>query len=517
MNVALGKLTSGYNPVKSRSNSPDLPKLISSSEEAYVPAKRTEWQRAYRRRVLLTDAGVIVAALVSAQLIRFGTPATDSPETLSALIFFTAFSAALGLVWLLSLGLVQSRDPQLIGNGADEYRRVISATGWLFGGVAVVDLLVQSGIARGYLAIALPIGLVGLLAGRRFWRRRLAGKRSAGNYLSEVIVIGNVTSIKRISGNFDNAADAGYRVIGACIPGYIGAAGATVDANGRTIEILGDETAIDNALRKTSATTVAVAAVEHLGYERMRDLAWKLDKHRIDLVVAPGVADIAGPRLKIRPIDNLPLLHVDRPKYDGATRKSKTIFDFVLASIALLVLSPILVIAAVAIKVGDRGPIFYRQERVGLQGEKFRIWKLRTMVVDADSAIGNARQDADQQTSVFYKSATDSRITKTGRLLRKLSIDELPQLFNVLSGDMSIVGPRPLVPGEGAAVENFVERRSLVKPGVTGLWQVSGRSDVAESERIRLDHYYVDNWSIVQDLVIIWRTAAAVLKSDGAY
>ncbi|MDV8023666.1 sugar transferase [Rhodococcus sp. IEGM 1330] len=517
MNVALDKLRSGYNPVKSRSDSADLPKLISSSEEAYVPAKRIEWQRTYRRRVLLTDTGVIVAALVSAQLIRFGTPATDSPETLSALIFFTAFSAAIGIVWLLALGFVQSRDPQLIGNGADEYRRVISATGWLFGGVAVTDLLVQAGVARGYLAIALPIGLIGLLAGRRYWRRNLARKRSAGHFLSDVIVIGNVTSIKRISGNFDNAADAGYRVIGACIPGYIGAPGATVDADGHTIEILGDETAIDDALRKTSATTVAVAAVEHLGYERMRELAWKLDKHRIDLVVAPGVADIAGPRLKIRPIDNLPLLHVDRPKYDGATRRSKTIFDFVLASIGLLVLSPLLAIAAVAIKVGDRGPIFYRQERVGLQGEKFRIWKLRTMVVDADSAIGSAREDADQQASVFYKSATDSRITKTGRLLRKLSIDELPQLFNVLSGDMSIVGPRPLVPGEGAAVANFVERRSLVKPGVTGLWQVSGRSDVAESERIRLDHYYVDNWSVVQDLVIIWRTAAAVLKSDGAY
>jgi exopolysaccharide biosynthesis polyprenyl glycosylphosphotransferase len=237
----------------------------------------------------------------------------------------------------------------------------------------------------------------------------------------------------------------------------------------------------------------------------------------VDMIVVPGMTDIAGPRLKLRPLDNLPLFHIAKPRHTGVAVYPKRAFDLCAGTAALIALVPVVIAAAVAIKLDDGGPVFFRQERVGLQGRRFRIWKFRTMSTDAEAAKEAERARAGSADSIFFKSAADSRITRVGRFLRRTSLDEVPQLLNVIGGSMSIVGPRPLVPGEGESVSHFVERRSLVKPGMTGLWQVSGRSNVSAEERIRLDHSYVDNWSPVTDLVIVWRTVRAVLKRDGAY
>ena len=215
------------------------------------------------------------------------------------------------------------------------------------------------------------------------------------------------------------------------------------------------------------------------------------------------MTDMAGPRLKLRPIDNLPLFHVARPRHDGPPKYGKRLFDLVFGTVALAVASPVLLAAAVAIKLDNGGPVFFRQDRVGYQGRLFRIIKFRTMTVDAEEMKAQERASAHTERRVFFKSAEDSRITRVGKLLRSTSIDELPQILNVLAGSMSIVGPRPLVPGEGESVEHFVQRRALVNLGMTGLWQVSGRSDVSDEERIRLDHSYVDNWSVVR----IWSSS----------
>jgi exopolysaccharide biosynthesis polyprenyl glycosylphosphotransferase len=279
---------------------------------------------------------------------------------------------------------------------------------------------------------------------------------------------------------------------------------------------LGNGESVESALRLTSADALAVAAVEHLGHARMKKLVWRLEALGIDLIVVPGVTDIAGTRLQMRPIDNLPLFHIAPPRQDGPSAVAKRVLDLVLGAAALFAALPILLIAAAAIKLDDSGPVMFRQDRVGLHGKRFRIFKFRTMVVDAE-ARKDAEKAATDDASIFYKSACDSRITRVGRFLRASSIDELPQLFNVLGGAMSMVGPRPLVPGEGASVDDFLERRGLVKPGITGMWQISGRSDLSEEERIRLDHSYVDNWSPVLDLLIVWRTVRAVLKREGAY
>lgn len=475
------------------------------------------WKGKYRRRMLLVDALVIIGAVLLAQFGRFGVLGGDGPQAESDAAKAAVLSVLLAVVWFLALGVVQSRDVSLAGVGSEEYRRVVSATMWVFGLVAVCSLILQTDVSRGYLIIALPVGLGGLIIGRHLLRRNLGKRRARGEYLTRVVVLGMPDTIQVLSDYLSRSTPAGYSVVGVCIPNFEGAPGQRLDVAGGSLPILGDEHSVEVALKLTNADALAVTAVEQLGESKMKKLAWQLDSLDIDMIVVPGMTDVAGPRLKLRPIDNLPLFHIARPRYNGPQSLGKRVFDVIFAIMALAVALPIMVVFAVAIKLDSPGPVLFRQERVGQHGKRFRILKFRTMVVGADSAQAEEKMATESGEQIFFKSATDSRVTRVGRKLRATSIDELPQLFNVLQGSMSIVGPRPLVPGEGDSVEHFVQRRALVKPGMTGLWQVRGRSDVSESERIRLDHSYVDNWSWVQDLVIIWRTVRAVIKREGAY
>jgi exopolysaccharide biosynthesis polyprenyl glycosylphosphotransferase len=308
-------------------------------------------------------------------------------------------------------------------------------------------------------------------------------------------------------------------VIGACVPDHEPDAGNVLETPAGEVPILGDADSVEEALRLTGADALAVAAVERLGHDHIRRLTWRLDQLQVDLIVVPGMTDIAGPRLKVRPIDRVPLFHIARPDRDrGPSRYLKRAFDLAFASAAVVLLIPVITTIAIAIKLDDRGPVFFRQERPGLNGRMFRILKFRTMSIDPDAGPQAEPAPIEPLEEIFFcKSESDSRVTRVGRLLRKTSLDEIPQLFNVLLGEMSIVGPRPLIPGEGLSVEYYMERRALVKPGITGLWQVSGRSNVSAEERIRLDHSYVDNWSLLGDMVIVLRTVRAVLNRRGAY
>lgn len=476
-----------------------------------------QWKRSYRMRVVLVDSIAVVAAVTIAQLGRFGLPPPNRLMISNGWLLVTAYSVGLAIVWIATLGLQESWDLSLAGIGSEEYRRVGTATAWVFGIIAVTDLLLQEGMARGYLAIALPVGLAGLLTGRYLLRRSLARKRARGEFTSDIVVLGKSPSVVALCDTLKRCSSAGYRVVGACVPDFDGEIGVELDTPTGTVPILGNEHSVADAIRLTNADALAVTSAEHLGHKHMRTLTWRLDSLGVDMIVMPGMIDIAGPRLKIRPVDNMPLFHLARPRHDGPSRYQKRFFDLSFGSVALVMLFPVMVVAAIAIKLHDGGPVFFRQQRVGYQGVPFRIFKFRTMDLDSETKVDTERAVSGQTDSVFYKSAADSRITPVGRLLRKTSIDEIPQLFNVLTGSMSIVGPRPLVRGEGAAVEYFIERRALVKPGMTGLWQVSGRSDVTAEERIRLDHSYVDNWSYIQDMVIIMRTLGPVLKGRGAY
>lgn len=495
-----------------RGNAAPLDRLLTAAPEA--KAKARQWKRAHRRRVFAVDAAILLVVVSIAQVIasRMSGAVADT----AVWPRLSLFSAVLLTCWLAVLEMQQTRDISLVGIGTEEYRRVVTASAWVFGLTAVLCLLFDVRMPRIYLAIALVLGISGLIVGRHCVRRGLARRRMKGEFVTRVVVLGRPESVRMLSESFRRSPASGYRIVGACLPDFGGKVGEELVTPSCTVPVLGGDCSVEAAVDMAGADVLAVAAVEHLGHRRMKQLAWRMESLGIELIVVPGVTDIAGHRLKVSPIDNLPLFHIAPPHLNGPSAFAKRLFDLLFGSAAMIAALPVMVVASVAVKLGDPGPVVFRQVRVGHRGRLFQIFKFRTMVVDA-SAIENARRAAAQDAGVFYKSACDSRVTRVGRVLRATSMDELPQLFNVLRGDMSIVGPRPLVPGEGESVEDFVERRGLVKPGMTGLWQISGRSDASEDERIRLDHSYVDNWSYVQDLLIVWRTARAVLKRDGAY
>ncbi len=272
-----------------------------------------------------------------------------------------------------------------------------------------------------------------------------------------------------------------------------------------------------DALAETGADTVAVGAWSDLSQADLRRLSWQLEGTRVALVVAPSLTDVAGPRIHIRPVAGLPLLHVEQPEFTGGRRLLKGTVDRVSSTCLLLVIAPLLLAIAIAVRLTSPGPALFRQVRVGHGGEVFTLNKFRTMYVDAEAQLATLAGSNEASDGLMFKMRDDPRITPVGRWLRRFSLDELPQLLNIVKSDMSVVGPRPPLPHEVAHYGDDVRRRLLVKPGLTGLWQVSGRSDLSWDESVRLDLHYVENWSIALDLAILARTVAAVARRDGAY
>lgn len=478
-------------------------------------APRVRWEDAYLTRLLVTDVVVVLLAVFLAQYLRFGlSPSLDgSAETQR----MTGFSLLFAALWLTALALFRTRARRVIGGGIDEYRQVVAASMWTFGAIAIVTLLLRVDVARGYLAVALPFGTLALLLARHRWRARLQRERGRGELQTTVLAIGNLRAVTVLAHQLTVRPTDGYRIVGFGVPGYSAASGEVVEVNGEAIPILGDELQALEAMGSLGVDTVAITDTQHFGVAGLRELTWRLEAADVDLVVSPGMTDVAGTRLAMRPVAGFPLIHVEKPQYEGAKRFQKRAFDFVFALAALVVASPVLLLAAIAIKLNSRGPVFYCAERIGLDGRPFKMLKLRTMVVDADQVLHDLLPANESKGGVLFKMRQDPRVTKVGRILRRFSIDELPQFINVLRQDMSVVGPRPPLQREVETYDGPVMRRLLVRPGITGLWQVSGRSDLSWDETVRLDLSYVENWSMLADLLIILKTLRAVLASEGAY
>jgi exopolysaccharide biosynthesis polyprenyl glycosylphosphotransferase len=352
-----------------------------------------------------------------------------------------------------------------------------------------------------------------LLASRWIWRQWLTAQRSKGLYSSRVLLVGSRASVTAIAKDLNRVPQAGYVVVGACVPG---------DAIGEyllgSIPVSTNLDQLQATMLAAGADTVVVTSSDELPPERIRELSWALEPGRQHLVLAPSLTDVGGPRIHMRPVAGLPLIHVETPRYEGLKRFSKRAFDIISSATLIVLLSPIIAATAVGVRLSTPGAVLFRQDRVGLNGAHFNMLKFRSMVVDAESQLVTL-QDASRAegNTVMFKMKNDPRVTPMGGFMRRFSIDELPQLFNVLGGSMSLVGPRPPLDREVAVYEHHVHRRFLVKPGITGLWQVSGRSNLSWEDTVRLDLYYVENWSITGDLMILWRTARAVLARDGAY
>ncbi|WP_407659508.1 sugar transferase [Lipingzhangella rawalii] len=426
---------------------------------------------------------------------------------------YLALTAALPLVWIGALALAGAYERRFIGVGTEEFRRVLSAGVVLTALVAVLAYATQAELARGYVLVALPAVTVLSLVMHYAWRKRLHRWHRAGRCMRRTLVVGHASAVRELVRLLRREPHHGMTVVGVCLP-----AGQCFEYPEELegCPVYGDFGTVSGAVSLAGADTVAVLACPELDGVALRRLAWCLERSGTELTVAPALMDVAGPRTSIRPVAGLPLLHVEHPQLSGGRRLVKGLVDRLAAGAALVLLAPVFVVLSVLIRLDSPGPALFTQTRVGKDGVPFSVYKFRTMVVDAEE-LKTRLQPRNEHDGVLFKIRGDPRVTAVGSWLRRYSLDELPQLVNVVAGHMSLVGPRPPLPDEVARYGHDVRRRLVVKPGMTGLWQVSGRSDLSWEESVRLDLRYVENWSLTLDVQILWKTCSAVIRGSGAY
>jgi exopolysaccharide biosynthesis polyprenyl glycosylphosphotransferase len=442
----------------------------------------------------------VVFSMLALQL-RFGSDAS---------LEYAALSIMFPLLWVLALWISGAYDVRYIGIGSDEFRKVLNAGVSLTAGLAILSYLINAELSRAYLLLTVPSVTMVDLTARYAMRKRLHRQRALGRCRAAVLAVGREPAVGDLVTELHRDSYHGMTVVAACLTGEPGSE--TVAG----VPVVGGLADVASAVRRCGADTVAVLSSSEIDGITLRQLAWELEKTGTDLCVAPALLDVSGPRTTIRPTAGLTLLHVDHPQLSGPRQVLKEVFDRVAAGIALVLLAPLFAALAAAIRLGDNGPALFTQTRVGKDGHPFKLYKFRTMVVEAEQRLAELRSSNDLD-GVLFKMRRDPRITAIGARLRKWSVDELPQLINVFRGEMSLVGPRPALPEEAARYADHVRRRLVVKPGLTGMWQVNGRSDLSWDESVRLDLRYVENWSFALDLQILWKTVKVIFRGSGAY
>lgn len=459
--------------------------------------------------VCVADLLLIVLATVIAVAGRNSLPIFPAADDVTSVV--TGAVAWLVPMWMLvfaAWGLYRGKN---MGAGSLEYQSIVTATAITAGIAAAILYLTKSELSRGFFVLEFTGGLVLLLLGRLTVRRAVQVARAHGLLLNRIVLSGDIAHIEEIAAVITREPWLGYRIVGAVTP--------RDDARRVTpsgIPVIGHTDQLGAAVKSTEVEAVICTEGTFSRSQDFRRLAWDLENEQTQMIVVPTMTDVSAERLQVRPIAGLPLVHVEHPRSEAASRWGKRLFDLFGSALLILLTSPIMLAVALAVKLNDGGPVFFRQVRVGRDGKHFRCFKFRSMVVDAEKLLAQLRC-RNESDGILFKMAKDPRITRVGHFIRRFSLDELPQFFNVFRGEMSLVGPRPALPSEVEQYEDHVRRRLDVRPGITGLWQVSGRSDLSWEETVRLDLYYVDNWSMMQDTLILLRTARAVAASAGAY
>ena len=463
----------------------------------------TPWSRAvesYRYQVIAADYVAATLVLLSAVAVH---GAWVAGAATAAGIY-----AATPLGFLLIVALCRGYRTATLGDGPSEYQSLGHAAIATAVVIMGIDFVMPTDLPVQFVFIGVPLLLLTSVGGRWVLRRGLHAARARGDAMRTTLVVGNAADVHRVVGDLSAAPYHGYLVTGGCLP--------SVDDEPPVpgIPVVGAFADIAQVVTDRAVEVVVVAGA-HLSGEGLRRLSWALDRVGAQLIVVPDIVEVMGPRLTVRPTAGLSLVEVavapSTPRLVG-----KAVLDRTLGLLFLAAAAPVIAIAALVVRLTSPGPAFYSQLRVGVDGSTFTMWKIRSMYVDADRRRAEL-ESLNEGAGVLFKVRDDPRVTPVGRLLRRFSLDELPQLWNVVRGDMSLVGPRPPLASEVAVYEDQVHRRLRVKPGLTGLWQVSGRSDLSWEESVRLDLRYVDNWSLTMDLLILWKTARAVLGSTGAY
>ncbi|GAB3991755.1 sugar transferase [Nocardioides marmoraquaticus] len=459
----------------------------------------------------LCDLVVVLLSVVTATLV-VGPPSTwwagSSAEAVPGLALGMP---TLTIGWLLLIALFGGYERRVLGASATEFSRVLRASIACGAAVGVGSYLMRSELSRDWFVAVFGVGIPMLLVVRAAARARLKQVRARGGLQHRVLLVGDVAHTDSVATVLAREEWLGYDVVGALAPEQEGSETAA------GIPVVGGLTDVAESAREVNADVVLLTGGAVTSPDEQRDIAYELEHDRAQLVVAPSVNDISSERVQVRPVGGLPLLHLEKPRAAKAASWAKRTFDVLGAGAILVLASPLLLATALRIWVHDRGPVLFKQQRIGRFGEPFRCWKFRTMAVDAEERLAAVLEAEGLEHGAFAKLERDPRITEPGRWMRRLSVDELPQLVNVIRGDMSLVGPRPQTQEEVSGYEGVEARRLQVRPGMTGLWQVSGRSDLSVDESMRLDRYYVDNWSMMQDLAIMFRTVGAVFGSRGAY
>ncbi len=486
-------------------------RAIASPVTTAALERRQRWERFYRMRLFWTDLVIVLGSAGLAGWIQIETIAqvdlADAPWQYGRVFLLTA------AIWLLLLALFQTRSSRVMGQGMTEYKRVLHATGLAFGILAIAFVLMQSQGIRSQLLIAMPVGIVGLVLSRWMWRRWLQRQRAAGHYVSRAMVVGNRHDVEYVLSSLQADGRMAYHVVGL-----------TLDTGEDREIVVGDERyraygdlqSIASQATALGADAIILASTPEEDRGFIKRLSWQLEGTAAELVLSSPLVDVAGPRMSLRPMEGLPLIQVEIPTFEGGRHLTKRAFDVALSFIALVFIALATPFIALAIKLDSKGPVFFRQRRVGRDGVEFFMLKFRSMHVDAEQQLEKLKQE-NQGSGPLFKMKSDPRVTRVGAFLRKHSLDELPQFWNVFAGDMSIVGPRPPLLAETKEYGSSTYRRLFIKPGITGPWQVSGRSNLSWEESVRLDLRYVENWSVVGDLGLVWRTVGSVLKAEGAY
>jgi exopolysaccharide biosynthesis polyprenyl glycosylphosphotransferase len=484
----------------------DDPPFVVPSDDRVAKYARVGWRHAlpvYRGLLVGSDFTLTFLLVFLTALIQ---PVTHGVSP--AFGWLVLGSGAAGLLVCAVVAGCHGYNLMTLGDGADEYQALLWSVLVTAGAIGLASLMFELNSPRDVVILGLPAVLVLGWILRHVVRRILHRRRFDGRCQMRTLLVGDPLTVKRLQAQLEREPYHGYEVVGVCLPAFERREMAGIPT------VLGAIADIPQVVVDKGIDAVVVGAGQLFG-DSLRRLSWAIGKTPAELVVAPGIEDVLEPRLRVRPTAGLSLLHVQTAN-PRVRLFAKSVLDRILAGVLLLLASPLLLIAAIAIRVDDHGPAFFRQTRIGEGGRAFTMWKLRTMYVDAEERRLALLASTDRDGPMF-KMRFDPRITRVGRTLRRMSLDELPQLFNVVRGDMSLVGPRPPLPSEVETYHDAVTRRLLVRPGLTGLWQVSGRADLSWEESIHLDLRYVDNWSFAMDAQILWRTVRAVLGGRGAY